>query len=108
MSPKAVLHMLPAGGRTDGGISFDGRSVAAMKPSELRAFRAGEVAMIPQDPRTAANPVRTAGDFLTEVLVRARGVAHGQAAEQAVRQLAEVGIADGEQRLRQHPRVGPP
>jgi oligopeptide/dipeptide ABC transporter ATP-binding protein len=103
MSLKAVLRMLPAGARTEGDISFDGRSVAAMKPRELRAFRAGEVAMIPQDPRAAANPVRTVGDFLTEVLVRARGVPRRQAAEQAVRHLADVGITDGEQRLRQHP-----
>ncbi|GAA3848330.1 ABC transporter ATP-binding protein [Streptomyces coacervatus] len=103
MSLKAVLRMLPAGARTAGGISFDGRSVTAMNLSELRAFRAGQVAMIPQDPRTAANPVRTIGDFLTEVLVRSRGVARRQAAEQAIRQLAEVGIPDGEQRLRQHP-----
>ncbi|MEU9456206.1 ABC transporter ATP-binding protein [Streptomyces sp. NPDC048277] len=103
MSLKAVLRMLPAGARAEGGIGFDGRSVTAMTSRELRAFRAGEVAMIPQDPRTAANPVRTVGDFLTEVLVRGRGVPRGQAVEQAVRQLADVGIPDGEQRLRQHP-----
>ncbi|MGW2611838.1 ABC transporter ATP-binding protein [Streptomyces mirabilis] len=103
MSLKAVLRMLPAGARTEGGISFDGRSVAAMDARELRAFRADEVAMIPQDPRTAANPVRTVGDFLTEVLVRARGVSRGQAAEEAVGHLADVGVTDGERRLRQHP-----
>ncbi|UUU36622.1 ABC transporter ATP-binding protein [Streptomyces sp. CA-210063] len=103
ISLKAVLRMLPAGARAEGGISFDGRSVATMNARELRAFRAGEVAMIPQDPRAAANPVRTVGDFLTEVLVRARGVPRRQAAEQAVRHLTDVGIPDGEQRLRQHP-----
>ncbi|MEU6556976.1 ABC transporter ATP-binding protein [Streptomyces sp. NPDC046915] len=103
MSLKAVLRMLPAGARTEGGVTFDGRSVTTMNPRELRAFRAGEVAMIPQDPRAAANPVRTVGDFLTEVLVRARGVARGQATEQAIRHLADVGIADGEHRLHQYP-----
>ncbi|MFE1987862.1 ABC transporter ATP-binding protein [Streptomyces mirabilis] len=103
MSLKAVLRMLPAGARTTGDITFDGRSVTAMNPRALRDFRAGEVAMIPQDPRAAANPVRTVGDFLTEVLVRTRGVPRKQAAEQAVGQLADVGIADGEQRLRQYP-----
>ncbi|MFI8890462.1 ABC transporter ATP-binding protein [Streptomyces paradoxus] len=103
MSLKAVLRMLPAAARTTGDITFDGRSVTAMNPRELRAFRSGQVAMIPQDPRVAANPVRTVGDFLTEVLVRARGVARKQAEEQALRHLTDVGIADGEQRLRQHP-----
>ncbi|WP_326731769.1 ABC transporter ATP-binding protein [Streptomyces phaeochromogenes] len=103
MSLKAVLRMLPSGARTEGGITFDGHSVTGMNPRELRAFRAGQVAMIPQDPRAAANPVRTVGDFLTEVLVRARGGRRRQAVDQAIRHLADVGIADGELRLRQHP-----
>ncbi|WP_405539297.1 ABC transporter ATP-binding protein [Streptomyces sp. NBC_00075] len=103
MSLKAVLRVLPTGARTTGDVTFDGRSVTAMNPRELRAFRSGQVAMIPQDPRAAANPVRTVGDFLTEVLVRTRGVPRAQAADRVVGHLADVGIPDGEQRLRQHP-----
>ncbi|MFG2971099.1 ABC transporter ATP-binding protein [Streptomyces sp. NPDC048288] len=103
MSLRTVLRMLPAGARTTGDITFDGLSVTAMNARELRAFRAARMAMIPQDPRAAANPVRTVGDFLTETLVRARGLARAEAADRAVRQLADVGIPDGEQRLRQYP-----
>lgn len=103
MSLKAVLGMLPEGTRTQGDITFGTEAVAAMSPRRLRAYRSHDVALIPQDPRAAANPVRTVGDFLTEALVRERGV-HRRAAEAtAVALLAEVGIPDGARRLRQYP-----
>ncbi|MEV6701595.1 ABC transporter ATP-binding protein [Streptomyces sp. NPDC051453] len=103
MSLKAVLATLPDGTRTTGDITFDTRSVSAMSRRELRAYRAHDVALIPQDPRASANPVRTVGDFLTEALVRARGTRRRDADTVAARLLVDVGIPDGERRLAQYP-----
>ncbi|MYW01996.1 ABC transporter ATP-binding protein, partial [Streptomyces sp. SID3343] len=60
-------------------------------------------AMIFQDPRAHINPVRTIGDFLTEGLRTNLGMRAGAARREAVGLLAEVGIDDGERRLRQYP-----
>ena len=59
--------------------------------------------MIFQDPRAHTNPVRRIGDFMTEALRTNLGVRAAEASSRAVSMLGEVGIADGERRLRQYP-----
>ena len=60
--------------------------------------------MIFQDPRAHVNPVRRIGDFMTEALRTNLGVpaARGRASGPAT-MLDQVGIDDGERRLRQYP-----
>ncbi len=102
MSARAIARLLPPGAVHHGAISFDGNDVQAMRGPALRAYRS-EVAVIFQDPRTHINPVRSIGDFMTEALRTNRGVSRSDASSRAVSILAEVGIADGARRLRQHP-----
>ena len=59
--------------------------------------------MIFQDPRAHVNPVRRIGDFMTEALRTNLGVQPAEASSRAADMLGQVGIADGEQRLRQYP-----
>ena len=102
MTARAVARLLPVGARTGGEVRFDGADVGSLRGSALRDYR-GEVAMIFQDPRAHINPVRSIGDFMTEALRTNRSVARGDARTRAVRALADVGIEDGERRLRQYP-----
>ncbi len=102
MTARAIARLLPEGARTGGAIRFAGRDVTALRGAQLRAYR-GEVAMIFQDPRAHVNPVRTIGDFMGEALRSLRGADRTSARRLAVRALADVGIADGERRLRQYP-----
>ncbi|HYZ82349.1 MAG TPA: ABC transporter ATP-binding protein [Solirubrobacteraceae bacterium] len=102
MTARAVARLLPEGAQTGGAIRYDGRDVAALRGPDLRDYR-GQVAMIFQDPRAHINPVRSIGDFLSEALCTTRGVARAEARKRAVRALADVGIDDGDQRLRQYP-----
>jgi oligopeptide/dipeptide ABC transporter ATP-binding protein len=102
MTAKAIDRLLPAGARQTGSISFDGQDVAKMTGAALRSYRA-DVAMIFQDPRVAINPVRSIGDFMTEVLRTNTRVRSRVAADRAVKMLARVGIADGQRRLEQYP-----
>ena len=59
--------------------------------------------MIFQDPRAHVNPVRRIGDFMTEALRANQGVSAAEAGRRAADMLAQVGIDDGERRLRQYP-----
>ncbi|MFI9111728.1 ABC transporter ATP-binding protein [Streptomyces venezuelae] len=99
---RSVLGLLPAGARTSGQVRVLGRDVLRMRPKELAALRAREVAMVFQDPRASLNPLRRVGDFLTEGL-RAAGTPAGQAAARAGELLDAVGIRDPHGALRRYP-----
>ncbi|MFB8033499.1 ABC transporter ATP-binding protein [Streptomyces sp. NPDC056004] len=103
MTARSVIRLTPPGARLGGRVEFDGRSVLDLPARELRALRAGRIAMIFQDPRAHINPVRTIGDFLTEAMVTNLSVTPRKAHATAVRLLADVGITNGEHRMRQHP-----
>ncbi|MGH9020510.1 MAG: ABC transporter ATP-binding protein [Acidimicrobiales bacterium] len=102
MASRAVIRLLPHGATVLGDVSFEGRSVLAMDRTQLRAFRAHDVAMVFQDPRAHINPVRTVGDFLVEALVE-RGDARGDAVDVVSGLLRVVGIDDPARRMRQYP-----
>ncbi|BCY12795.1 ABC transporter ATP-binding protein [Actinoplanes sp. L3-i22] len=102
MTVKSVLRMLPAGARVTGAVRFDDRDVNALDGAGLRRLRSRDVAMVFQDPRATVNPVRTIGDFLTEVL-RDQGVARSEARRRAAGLLADVGVDHIERRMRQRP-----
>lgn len=101
MTARAVIGLTPPGARVTGRIVFNGAEVPSGR--ELRRLRAKRIAMIFQDPRAHINPVRSVGDFLTEAMVHNLRMPVRQASARAVQLLKEVGITDGERRLRQHP-----
>ncbi|GGT65819.1 ABC transporter ATP-binding protein [Streptomyces atratus] len=103
MTARAVGRLLPAGAQVSGQIMFDGEPVLELAGAALRRYRTTDVAMIFQDPRAHINPVRTIGDFLTEGLRSTLGMRRRDADRKAVSLLAEVGVEDGERRLRQYP-----
>src|SRR6185437_17119234 len=102
MTARAIGRLLPEGAAAEGTIRFQGADVAALAGSDLRRYRS-QVAMIFQDPRAHINPVRRIGDFMTEALRTNLGVRPAEAARRAAEMLAQVGIEDGERRLRQYP-----
>jgi peptide/nickel transport system ATP-binding protein len=103
MTARAVMRLLPPGARVDGAIRFAGRSVLDLDREQLLRYRAGDVAMVFQDPRTHINPVRRIGDFLTEALVLTQGVPRAEATAKVTRLLGETGLMEPERRLRQYP-----
>jgi oligopeptide/dipeptide ABC transporter ATP-binding protein len=102
MTARAIDRLLPAGAQVQGQIRFQGQDVGALAGGQLRAFR-NKVAMIFQDPRAHVNPVRRIGDFMTEALRTNQGVPAQEARQRAVAMLSQVGIEDGQRRLRQYP-----
>lgn len=103
MTARAVMRLLPAGAQVHGELRFDGRSVEELAGTRLRDYRADDVGVIFQDPRTHVNPVRRIGDFLTEALMRVRGMGRAEARGRVAAVLDEVGVLDPETRFRQYP-----
>jgi peptide/nickel transport system ATP-binding protein len=58
---RAVLRLLPQGGRARGVVEFDGRDVLSLSERRFRPLRGRRVGFVPQDPANALNPVRTVG-----------------------------------------------
>jgi oligopeptide/dipeptide ABC transporter ATP-binding protein len=77
--------------------------VLAMKWDELQSYFTSGIGFVFQDPRAHINPVRTIGDFMTEVMVTNLGVDRRRATRNAIELLEDVGIDTAERRLRQYP-----
>ena len=103
MTLRCLLGIEPAGATVGGSIRVNGRDVRTLPDSELRRFRATEVAMIAQNPHAALNPVLPVRRYLAEGLVDAQGLEPGDASERATALLGEVGIADVERVLAAYP-----
>ena len=103
MTARAIARLLPPGAEVEGRVAFDGTPVFDLRGEALRGYRARDVSMVFQDPRSHVNPVRRIGDFLTEALRRDRGVGRRAAERTAVGLLTDVGVTDPELRLRQFP-----
>lgn len=95
MTGLSVLVLVPPPGRIEGGkivICEKGKLVDMLSEEEgmLRKIRGKHVSMVFQDPRSALNPVYTAGDQIIEVLLRHRRKALARKAiEQLDRQIQQ-------------------
>jgi peptide/nickel transport system ATP-binding protein len=96
VTARALLGLLPPGFAARGSVRYEGRELLGMSDADLRAVRGAGISMVLQDPFTMLNPLVPVGRQLTERLRGAHGRRLGRAARraEAVRRLAEVGIAD--------------
>ncbi len=102
MTARTIMRLVKPGWVAGGRVEFDGEDVYGLDTGRLRRLRGADIAMIYQDPRAHTNPVRTNGDSLLEGML-AQGMDRHAARERALSLLAEVGIPDGERRMRQYP-----
>ena len=71
----SILRLVQPPGRVrQGAILFKGRNLLALSEREMQRLRGAEIALVPQEPMTALNPVFTIGDQIEEALV-----VHGRA-----------------------------
>lgn len=104
MVARAVLGVMPAIARITGGsIRFAGTDLAALAERERRAVLGRDLALIPQDPMTALNPVRPVGRQIVDVLRLRQGLDRKAARARALDLLNEVHIRAPETVLRQYP-----
>jgi microcin C transport system ATP-binding protein len=75
----------------------------ALPENALRAIRGRDIAMIFQEPMTALNPLFSVGEQIAEVVQLKQGLSSAEAAEIAVKLLADTGIAEPQRRARAFP-----
>ncbi len=100
----ALLGLLPAGGRVDGGrVLLGDLDISGWSDRALRGIRGPEVGLVPQDPTTSLDPVRTIGAQVEEIL-RLHGHRDRRSRRaRAIELLDRVGIDDPDLRARQYP-----
>jgi oligopeptide/dipeptide ABC transporter ATP-binding protein len=105
MTALAIMGLLPegVGSVASGRILFDGRDMARMNDTELRAIRGNEISMIFQEPMTSLNPVYTVGEQIAEVLRRHKGMNKAQAWSRATELLDAVRIPNAKSRVGDYP-----
>lgn len=101
---QAVIGLLPGGGVIERGeIRLNGTDIARWSDKRLADLRGAVVSLVPQDPVTSLNPVRTIGAQVGEILRL-----HGERDNKAIRAkvldlLARVGLSEPERRFDQYP-----
>ncbi len=99
---RALLRLGP--GRVDcRAMTFDGIDLLDLSASAMRALRGRRIAMIPQDPAIALNPVMAVGRQIVEACRASERVAWRGAKEKAEALLERVGIRDPERIFRAYP-----
>lgn len=105
MTVKAILGLLPPGGRvTAGAVMFDGQDLTRLPPAAMARIRGRRIATIVQDAVSALNPVYRVGQQIGEAMLE-HGVVSDRAEAQAraVKLMADVGIPAPERRVRDYP-----
>ena len=90
---RAVLRLLPRGGRARGRVEFDGRDVLSLSERRFRPLRGRGFGYVPQDPGSALNPVRTVGAQAKEAAALREPNA-GRRRELVLETFAQVGLDD--------------
>ncbi|WP_160000112.1 ATP-binding cassette domain-containing protein, partial [Roseomonas sp. 18066] len=101
---KAILGLLPETARLDGAIRHLGQELAGAAGEEAwRGLRGRHIALIPQDPLIALDPVQRVGRQLEEALRLHRGLDRRAAAAEVPRRLADMGLHPAGEIARRYP-----
>jgi oligopeptide/dipeptide ABC transporter ATP-binding protein len=99
----SILRLIrPPGSIVAGSIVFEGQDLVILPESAVRAIRGAKIALVPQSPRTALNPVITIGRQIARLFELHTGMAPSAAWRRGIEALEAVGIADASRRMRQY------
>ncbi|SFS18021.1 peptide/nickel transport system ATP-binding protein [Agrococcus baldri] len=104
----AIIGLLAAGGRLERGsiglrLAGGGLDLAKLPARALQELRGARIALVPQDPGTSLNPVRTIGASVAAPLRIHRWGTKEAIRRRVVDLLERVGLDDPERRARQYP-----
>ena len=104
VTAKSVMRLYGANASFSGAVELEGRDLLSLPPKEMLAVRGAEIAMVPQDPTAALDPLRRIGAQLVEVLRQHKVVPNKAAAQaRALELLDQVGIPDPKRVYRSFP-----
>jgi peptide/nickel transport system ATP-binding protein len=100
----AVNRLLAPNGRvTSGTVTFAGQDLLARSERQMNAVRGKQIGLVPQDPMSNLNPLRSVGSQIAEVLTVHKEARGREAKRRAVELLERVGITDAARRYGQYP-----
>ena len=98
-----MLGMIRRPGRIVGGaIRFGGVDLLRLSEDQMRTYRGRRIAMIPQSPRTALNPVISVGRQISRLVEIHEGRSRAFAQRRTIELLDLVGVSDPEGRAKQY------
>ncbi|WP_447646982.1 ATP-binding cassette domain-containing protein [Nocardioides zeae] len=89
---RALLRLLPDGGRAQGRALFEGVDVLALPERRFRPLRGRSIGFVPQDPGASLNPVRTIGAQGLEAAALLDLDSKAERREAVLETLAQVGL----------------
>ncbi len=100
----AVNRLLAPNGRVTGGsVTFAGQDLLARSERQMNAVRGKQIGLVPQDPMSNLNPLRSVGSQIAEVFTIHKEARGREAKRRAVELLERVGITDAARRYAQYP-----
>ncbi len=104
MTAMSVMRLLPKNAFIKSGeIFFQGKNLLEFKEKQMRELRGNKIALIPQDPMTALNPLYTIGNQLLESIKAHSSVSERQAMRKAREVMDLVQIPNAEKKLDFYP-----
>ncbi|BEM58741.1 ABC transporter ATP-binding protein [Serratia marcescens] len=101
---QAIIGLLADNGRLEqGAIRLHGTDIAGWSSRRLDAVRGAQISLIPQDPSSSLNPVKTIGEQVAEIVNIHRRLPRGQVQQRVTELLTRVGLTHPELRARQFP-----
>ncbi|QRM27726.1 ABC transporter ATP-binding protein [Microvirga sp. VF16] len=101
---QAVIGLLAENGRLEtGAVRLNGTDVAGWSQRQLDTIRGSKISLIPQDPTSSLNPVKTIGAQVAEVLQIHRQGSRAEIEARVIELLARVGLPQPELRAKQFP-----
>jgi peptide/nickel transport system ATP-binding protein len=101
---QAVIGLLAANGRRDhGAIRLNGTDIADWSQKRLDSVRGARISLIPQDPTSSLNPVKTVGAQVAEILQIHRREGRAAVKARAIDLLGRVGLSRPDLRYGQYP-----
>ena len=98
------LHNYAVTSHPSGEIIFRDQNLLALKDSELRKVRGGNIGMIFQEPMTSLNPLHTIEKQIMETLTIHQGMGDTAARSKTLKLLHQVGIREPEKKLKSFPQ----
>ena len=68
VTARSIMRLYGSGAEITGSVKLNGQELLGRSEAEMQGVRGGQIALIPQDPTGALDPLRRIGAQLTEVL----------------------------------------
>ncbi|GAA1507634.1 ABC transporter ATP-binding protein [Nocardioides humi] len=94
VTARSVLQLYGRNADITGSVRMNGKELVGVRDSEMRTIRGGVIAMVPQDPTGALDPLRRIGSQIAEVIRVHQRTPKQSAVRRAEELLAQVGIQD--------------